>query len=193
VDRTVFLSAVLFVLLVFPAGAAAFGSGESADQDLDAEVVPDHLLGIEVTDVSFGPVRRGESSEQRFGLRVLDTTSGGWSVTVAGADLTATGDACPVGVEGWCVGPEGEPATIPNANLFLQGGSLADVVIGGSGTLAEQPLELVRGVAAAGSPDWIDLDHDQPRIRLTVPEDAPYGHYRTTLTYTITSTVDPAP
>jgi hypothetical protein len=192
---TTFSTALLLASLAFPGGTAALAVDGVAEQELDVEVIPEDILGIEVADVAVDAVLRGATTEQTFRMQVFNTTSAGWRVTVEGEALTATGEGCPELGEGysdWCWGADGLPGTIPASNLFLRGGSIPGTVASSEGPLDLQPLVLMEGTAMPQQ-YWIDFEENPPLVRLTVPEGTPYGRYHTTLTYTITGTGNTLP
>jgi hypothetical protein len=194
------------VLLALPSAASAFAAESAVDQSVEVEVIPDDgagtlapadedvrvdvlpedVLGIEVEDVSLGTVVPGADVEQRFGMRVLNSTSAGWQVSVEASELRANDERCAdeEAAAPSCADREGRVATIPLSSLRLRGGSVEGVITAEEGSLDDQPLLLMRGGADRGT---YLFEEDPPLVKLSVPAETAYGRYRTTLTYTITS------
>jgi hypothetical protein len=210
-ERGMLTTALAVLVLLGSSGTTAAASDGSVSQSVDVEVVPgdadaatvdpggaaavpEDLLTIEVEpDLTLGAVVAGASIERPFEIRVSNTTSSGWEVTVAADDLVGTGDACepppraPEGCEGLAA-----PRVIDRSNLVLRGGTFGGIVVGHEGTLGERPLLLMTGAVAPQQPLLV-LTGPTPSLELTVPPGTPSGRYRTTLTYTIMSTGEGAP
>jgi hypothetical protein len=184
----VLLATSLAVLLALPPAAAAVAADPAAEQDLEVDVVPEDVLGIEVENVTFGAVLPGAAVEQSFATQVFNTTSAGWQVSVEAQEFTASAELCPGGpVDApWCLDRDDRAATIPLTQLRVRGGSVDGVVTAEEGSLDVQPLVVMRGGFDPGR-FWFGFEDDPPRVRLDVPAETAYGSYRTTLTYTITS------
>jgi hypothetical protein len=182
------LTMFLIVLLGLAPAASAVAADSAANQDLDVDVMPEDVLGIEVEDVTLGAVLPGAAVEQPFRLQVFNTTTAGWQVSVEATEFTAGDELCSDGAADapWCRDRDDRTATIPLSNVHVRGGSIDGVVMAEAGSLDLQPLVVMRGEVEPGRHRF-DFEEHPPRVRLTVPAATAYGRYRTTLTYTITS------
>jgi hypothetical protein len=173
-----FLAPLVAVLLVIPSATV---SGE--DQELKVHVMPADTLAISVTpSIDFGALEVGETGHAETDMTIVNTTAGGWVVTVSGGDLTS---------------PDGAHS-IDRANVVITGGDIdlwgdPDAVESFSGSLAGEgtALTIVQGTAAAAG--QFSLDGPKTTLDLTIPEGTePLQQYRTVLVYTITAST-PAP
>jgi hypothetical protein len=187
-EQGTLLATCLVVLLGLAPAASALAADTAADQDLEVDVVPEDVLGIEVDDVTLGAGLPGAVVERSFGMQVFNTTTAGWQVSVEATEFTAGDELCPDGAADapWCLDRDDRAATIPLSNLHVRGGSVDGVVVAEEGSLDLQPLVVMRGGMEPGRYRF-DFEEDPPRVRLSVPAETAYGRYRTTLTYTITS------
>lgn len=187
-------AALMALLLVIPA-ASAYGA-EPANQEVNVHILPADTLAISVDGwADFGGMVPNETRHYDFWLNVVNTTAGGWEVTVTGDDLTSyTWENCD---ENGCYNPiPTDPLyTIPKSALVVTGGDLnwwdqddpsGDAVrpfAGPPGDIA-LPLTIVQGTSYAHGE--FGLDNPQTSLDLTIPADAqPMQMYRTMLIYTI--------
>lgn len=161
------------VLLVIPS-ATAYGE----DQELKVSVLPADTLSISVVpSIDFGTLVVGETGHVDVEMGIVNTTAGGWVVTVSGDDMTSAGSA----------------SSIDRDNLAITGGDTdlwgdPSAVQSYSGSIGEagSPLTIVAGTAAAYGE--ISLDSPKGRLDLTIPDGTePLQQYRTVLVYTITA------
>jgi hypothetical protein len=172
-SRSRLLAPFVAVLLLIPAATA---SGE--DQELRVRVMPADMLAITVAEsIDFGTLEVGETGHADTDITIINTTAGGWVVTVSGGDLT-TSDAAHsidrgnVVITGGDTDPWGDPAAVQSFS-----GSL-----GGAGS----PLKILEGTAVAYGE--FTLGSPKASLDLTIPEGAePLQQYRTVLVYTITA------
>lgn len=175
---------VVLMLLLIPAAVAA-----GADQIVEVSVLPADTLSIDV-EGEFGldaVVPGGTTPERVFWMGITNTTSGGWEVTVDGTDLQSFTLECDEWGEN-CQRTLTDPlSTIDASNLYLRGGDQDNwgdetAIVAYEGNLGA-PLLLMEGTAVANGS--FGIDNPQPSVQLTVPGDATFGDYYTTLTYTI--------
>jgi hypothetical protein len=185
---------VFALLLMIPAGSAY--AQDPATQEVNVRVLPPNALAIQVDNwADLGSMVLGEVREHDFGMSVINTTSGGFQVTVIGDDLRSFNwTDCG---EGGCFGPvPTDPEyTIPKENLIVTGGDLDwwDGVDPTGNTV--RPYAVVPGdelspavvlEATAYAVGDFGFDNPNPQLKLTIPSDAQTMYqYRTELTYTI--------
>jgi hypothetical protein len=171
-NRTRLLAPIVAALLVIPPATALGG-----DQELKVRVLPADTLAIDVEEsIDFGTLEAGQTGHVEIQIGILNTTSGGWQVTVTGGDLTS-GDAA---------------YSIDRSNLRITGGDTdqwgdpnAVEAFSGFPGGAASPLKIVEG--SAGAYGQLSLDSPKASLDLTVPADTePLLLYRTVLVYTIT-------
>jgi hypothetical protein len=172
-NRSRLLAPLVAVLLMVPA-ATAFAE----DQEVKVRAMPADTLAITVDQsIDFGMLEVGETGHVDIEMTILNTTAGGWEVTVSGGDLTSAGSAY----------------SIDKANLVVTGGdtdrwgdpSAVQAFTGSPGD-AEHPLTVVLGTATAYGE--LSLDSPKTRLELAIPgETEPLLEYRTVLVYTITA------
>jgi hypothetical protein len=182
------------LLLVIPA-ASAYGA-EPKNQEVNVHILPADTLAIQVQEwADFGGMVPDTTQHQDFWLSVVNTTAGGWEVTVTGEDLTSFNwENCNMG---GCYNPiPTDPLyTIPKSALVVSGGDLdwwdqddpsLDAIrtfAGPPGDVA-LPLTILQGTSYAHGE--FGLDNPQASLDLTIPADAePMQQYRTVLVYTI--------
>lgn len=185
----VLVAALMVAALALP--APAFGT----DQDVDVQVHPADTLGIGVQEFLNFQMAVGATNVTRFHMEVLNTTAGGWEVTVAGPDLQSY-YWLDCDEFGQCSNraPTDPPYTIDNANLTVTGGDACygcedpgtdPMITAHSVPLNDAPTLLMEGTAEA----WGLMGFGDPydaRLQLTVPEGTAAGYsYWTTITYTI--------
>jgi hypothetical protein len=187
------LSAALMALLLLVPAASAYGA-EPANQEVNVHVLPVDTLSISVQEwADFGGMVAGETRNNDFGLNILNTTAGGWEVTVTGSDLTSfIWEGCD---ENGCYGAiDTEPLyTIPKASLVVNGGDLGwfdtdgqDAIVSTPGSPGDigLPTTILQAIPAAQGEFM--LDSPMASLSLTIPADAqPMQMYHTTLVYTI--------
>jgi hypothetical protein len=184
--RRLFVSLIAFMLVVPAASAYA------VDQEVDVRVLPADTLSLEVDgSADFGGMEANQSQHRDMWIKVLNTTSGGWSVTVTGDDLKSfTWEWCD---QNGCHNPTfTDPLyTIPKSNLVVTGGDVGgwdeDTIQSFSGSPGDigTPLTLLQATSDAHGE--FGLDNPMSRLDLTIPGDAQESQqYRTVLTYTIT-------
>jgi len=183
------------LLLVVPV-ATAYGA-EPATQEVNVHVLPSDVLAISVDGwADFGAMEIAEARQHDFGLNVLNTTSGGWEVTVTGDDLYSfEWEGCD---ENGCYNPiPTDPMyTIAKSNLVVTGGDLdwwdgedptGDTIrpfVGSPGDVGT-PTTILQATSYAHGD--FGLDNAWSKLELTIPADAEVMHqYRTELVYTIT-------
>jgi hypothetical protein len=187
-------AALMALLLVIPA-ASAYGA-EPANQEVNVHILPADALAISVDQwAEFGGMVPNETRHYDFWLNVVNTTAGGWEVTVTGEDLTSFDwGNCD---ESGCYNPiPSDPLyTIPKSALVVTGGDLdwwgeedpsGNTVRPFSGTPGDiaEPLTIVQATSYAHGE--FGLDNPQASLDLTIPADAqPMQMYRTVLVYTI--------
>lgn len=180
------LVSLLAVVLMIPA-APAYG----ADQDVDVQVYPANALAINVQEgLGFGLVA-GQVATQGFWMEILNSTAGGWQVTVDGADLQSYWwENCN---EWGCDGRNlTDPLyTIDKSNVVVTG---ADTSFGDGDPASDpvitrytEPLGVAPVLIMEGTVDaWGQFGfQSEPTVQLTIPSDAQPNQYWTTLTYTI--------
>ncbi|MEX2184723.1 MAG: hypothetical protein WEC14_09775 [Chloroflexota bacterium] len=182
------LISLLAVVLMIPA-VPAYG----AEQDVDVQVYPANVLGIEVQDqIGFGLVV-GQAATQPFWMQILNSTEGGWQVTVDGADLQSYDwQYCD---EWGCHDrvPTDPVSTIDKSNVVVTGGDFCwgdcdpatdDVITKYSQALGAEPALIMEGTVEAWGPFGVGPPYD-PSVQLSIPAEAAPNQYWTTLTYTI--------
>ena len=185
------LAALMALVLVIPA-ATAYGAepDETADQEVNVHVVPANALAIWVDGrVDFGGMVPLEIRTQEFWINILNTTTGGWEVTVTGVDLYSFNwEGCN---ENGCWNPTAtDPLyTIPKSNLVIAGGDhdhwgSPAAIVSSSGPLGDSPTTILQATPDAYGE--FGLDNPRASLQLTIPENAePLQQYRTDLVYTI--------
>jgi hypothetical protein len=181
-------------MLLIPA-ATAYGL-EPGEQEVTVRVLPPDTLAVNIDQwVDFGPMAQGELRHYDFGLNVLNTTSGGFAISVSGGDLQSfEWEGCD---ESGCWNPlPTDPLyTIPSTSLVVNGGDLDwwdeqagyDVVVPASVPVTTTP-DLIVSATQYAHGEFM-FDNPWGSIDLTVPSDAqPMHQYRTVLTYTIAGT-----
>lgn len=160
-------------LLVVPTATVAAG-----DQELKVRILPADTLAITVSQsVDFGTLEVGQTGHVDIDIGIVNTTAGGWEITVSGDDLTSSGTS----------------HVIDKANLVITGGDTdrwgapgAVESFSGSPGAVGSPLKIVQGTAEA----WGEFSLDSPkaRLELTIPAGTDsLREYQTVLTYTITA------
>lgn len=166
----------------------------AADQDVDVRVLPANTLGISVQDGLGWQMAVGDTRVEPFNMQVMNTTGGGWLVTVAGADLQSYdwGHCDEYGC--YDRTPTVPLYTIDNANVTVTGGDVCwgcedpatdPTITTYSVPIDDSPTLLMEGTADA----WGEIGFGppyEPTVQLTIPEGTTVGFsYWTTLTYTI--------
>ena len=180
------------LLLLIPA-ASAYGA-EPANQEVNVHILPADTLSISVDQAAdFGGMTPGESRHYDFWLNIVNTTAGGWEVTVTGDDLTSFNwEGC--NDEG-CYNPiPTEPLyTIPKSNLVVSGGDVGffdteeqDAIVSFAGSPGDIGLPTTILQAAPAAHGEFGLDNPSASLDLSIPADAQaMNQYRTVLVYTI--------
>jgi hypothetical protein len=190
--RRTCVGALMALLLVIPA-VSAYGA-EPASQEVNVHVLPLDTLSIGVDEwAEFGGMVPGETRSNEFGLNIVNTTAGGWEVTVTGDDLTSfEWEGCG---EWGCSGaiPTDPLFTIPKSSLTVSGGDLGwwdsdegDAIATFAGPPGDigLPTTILQGSPLAQGEFM--LDNPMASLSLTIPVDAqPMQMYRTVLVYTI--------
>lgn len=166
----------------------------AADQDVEVQVHPANTLGISVQDGIGFQMAVGDTQAIPFGMEVLNTTAGGWLVTVAGADLQSY-DWLDCDEYGCYTRIPTDPLyIIDNANVTVTGGDVCwgcedagtdPTITMHSVPLADGPTLLMEGTADAWGLIGFGPPYE-PTVQLTIPEGTTVGFsYWTTVTYTI--------
>lgn len=177
----IFLAAMMTALLAMPATTAL-----AADQDVDVQVLPADILGINVHhDLGF-QIEIDQSAIQPFGMDITNTTDGGWKVTVDGPDL-----------QSYSWNEQNERVhtanTIAKSNVVVTGGDMcwthecdpaADSAIIPSSRALGDTLPIMVGTAEAYGMFGFNEGY-QPTVQVTIPLGSVSDSYYTTLTYTI--------
>lgn len=174
-------------LLSIPVAASA------ADQTVDLQVLPEDTLSIDVEgELYLDAVVPGQSTQlYEFYMGIVNTTAGGWTVSVTGTDLQAYDMECDEYGENCYRNPTGP--TIDASAIFVRGGDQDNwgdpgAIVPDESNLVDSstPFDLMVGTSVAtGS---FGLDEQRPAVRVDVPGSVvDYANYYTTLTYSITA------
>ena len=185
------LVALMALLLVIPAGSA-YG----ANQEVNVHVLPANTLAIEVDGrADFGGLLPGDTGHYDFWIKILNTTAGGWEVTVTGEDMYSFNweycdqNGCHTPV------PTDPLYTIAKSNLVITVGDLnwwdaedptGDTILPFSGSPGDIALPTTILQATSYAHGEFGLDNPRASLELTIPADAEaLQQYRTDLVYTI--------
>ena len=181
---------VLAVVMVLLAPMAAI----AADQTVDVQVLPVDTLTIDVEN-EFGlgvVVPNTMTNERGFHLSIINTSSGGFAVTVEADDLESFeyGNCDEWGCDRV---PTDTLYTMGAHNIFMKGGDIGwddpNPFTFYEGYLTVPPADLfvlLEGTSEAYGEFGIDSPH--PSVQVDVPLGQEIAEYWTTLTYTITGT-----
>ena len=185
------LVSLVALLLVVPAASAY-----AADQEVNVRVLPVDTLAISVDGwADFGGMEIGETRHHDMWLNIVNTTSGGWEVTVTGGDLTSFNwewcdqNGCHTPI------PPDPVYTIAKANLVVSGGDLdwwdpedpsGNTIRPFAGPPGDvgSPFTVVQGTSYAHGE--FGLDNPKSSLDLAIPGGTQENQqYRTVLVYTI--------
>jgi hypothetical protein len=162
----------------------------ATDQTVEVSVLPADTLAVDVeSDIGLGAAVPGSMTpENGFQMNIMNTTGGGWFVTVEATDLTSF-DRENCDEYGCDRVPTSPLYTIDAGNIYMRGGH--DEVFGvsvlifheGFLTAAATPALVVEGSAAAyGS---FSIENPNPSVQVQIPPAQEIADYWATLTYTI--------